>query len=132
MRIISVLGLLFGGALSLAAQDTQKSLNYERDIEPIIFQHCMPCHAVDNDNESRLHLDSFDLMMKGGKNGIPVVAGKSENSILYTKLLPNPKFGRQMPPRRKKLSQEELKLVKEWIEQGAKGMSEPGMRKPQE
>jgi hypothetical protein len=64
--------------------------------------------------------------MEGGKHGIPVVPGKPDDSILYQKLKEDPPFGDRMPlkkrsdPVGKYLSDDEMRVLAEWIRQGAK------------
>ncbi len=97
-----------------------KSYSYVKDVAPIVKTYCMSCHGSDNDNPSELYMDDYETLMKGGKHGVPVVAGKPDESALYFKLLPEPPFGRQMPRGRKKITPEAVKLIHDWIEQGAK------------
>jgi hypothetical protein len=68
-------------------------------------------------------------MMQGGKNGTLVVAGKAKESLLTKKLGEAPPFGERMPLNKKQvisegkakyLSESELKIITEWIDQGAK------------
>lgn len=100
--------------------DQTKTLTFEKDIQPIISKHCLPCHAAENENPSGLALDSFDVMKKGGEHGEPLKAGKPKESLLYQKLLEEPPFGKQMPRKRKPLTDTEKQKVYTWIEQGAK------------
>jgi hypothetical protein len=67
--------------------------------------------------------------MQGGKNGASVVAGKASESILVKKLGETPPFGERMPLNKKQviaegkakyLSASELKVIAEWIDEGAK------------
>jgi hypothetical protein len=97
-----------------------KELTYTANVEPIFKKYCLPCHLAENENPSRLSLDNYDLLIQGGDHGNTVVAGKAARSNLYLKLLPNPPFGKQMARNKKRLTEEELKIVFEWIEQGAK------------
>jgi hypothetical protein len=97
-----------------------KSYTYAKDVAPIVKTYCMSCHGSDNDNPSELSMDDYETLMKGGKHGVPVVAGKPDESPMYFKLLPEPPFGRQMPRGRKKITPEAVKLIHDWIEQGAK------------
>jgi predicted metal-dependent hydrolase len=89
----------------------------------------LPCHAEDEYNPSELSLDSFDTMVKGGKHGTPWVAGKSIESLLFQKLSEKPPFGERMPLNSKRkiregkavwLTEEEMKTIAKWIDQGAK------------
>ena len=110
------------------ATDTT-AVSFKTNIMPIIKRSCLPCHAEDNFNPSDLSLDSYDLLMDGGKHGPPVLPGKPAESILLQKLLQDPPFGDRMPldPKRKKgepsarkLSPEEIQLIDAWVRQGAK------------
>jgi uncharacterized membrane protein len=103
-------------------QDSQKtrSLTYTTDIAPVITKACLPCHAAESENPSGLSLDNYELMMKGGEHGKPVVAGKPDESSLFTKLSAKPPYGRQMPRKRPPLTAEEINLISTWISEGAK------------
>jgi hypothetical protein len=111
-------------------QTARPPVSFSRDVAPIISKHCMPCHAEDQFNPSELSLDSYELLMKGGKHGASVKPGKSSESVLVQKLLENPPFGDRMPldPRKKRkkepmkpLTDEEIGIITEWVNQGAKG-----------
>jgi len=98
----------------------KKALTYSADIAPVVKKYCLPCHSADNDNSSELILDSYETLREGGKHGDPLVPGKPKESILYMKLLPDPEYGRRMPRGRgPKPGEEDIKLIYDWIEQGA-------------
>jgi len=135
-NIVKCSFLVFAGSVSIAAAqtdnpnrsdkaatpDTQKVriLSYAADVAPMISKACLPCHAAASENPSGLALDNFEMLMKGGEHGKPVVAGKPDESSLFTKLSAKPPFGRQMPRKRPPLSPEEIGLISNWIVQGAK------------
>lgn len=110
------------------AANVDTSRSFMRDVFPLIKKNCLPCHAEESDNPSELALDSYDLLMAGGKHGRPVKAGKSRESILVQKLRANPPFGNLMPLNRKKnvgsarkrLTKEEVQIIADWIDQGAR------------
>jgi len=119
------------GAIGQEAKRQKNSapVSFKKNLFPIIKKQCLPCHAEDNFNPSELSLDSYELLMAGGKHGSPVIAGEAKQSILIQKLSTSPPFGDPMPfdtkkkkgePSKKKLSEEEIKLIIEWIDQGAK------------
>lgn len=118
VRLLMSALLLLTAASSVLAQD--KGLTYTKDIAPLIKKYCLPCHLAENENPSQLSMDNYELLMKGGEHGKTVVPGKPGESNLYLKLLPNPPFGKQMARNRKRLTEDELKIVVAWIEQGAK------------
>jgi WD40 repeat protein len=104
--------------IKVVAIDRKTPVVYEKDIEPILVNKCSFCHSG-NVKEGKFDVSSFDALMKGGKRGKPVVAGKAAESLLYKSA------GRVekplMPPKTEEpLTPEELALVKLWIDQGAK------------
>ena len=114
----------------LVGQDAQpKPVSFKKDVFPIIDKRCLSCHAEDEDNPSELSMDTYAMLMAGGKHGKPVIPGKSAESILVQKLSAAPPFGNRMPLNKKRriaegkakwLSDEEVKTVADWIDQGAK------------
>jgi len=123
--------LLFLCAVAqLAGQDTKpQQVSFKKDVFPIIDKRCLSCHAEDEDNPSELSMDTYAMLMAGGKHGKPVVPGKSSESMLVQKLSEKPPFGDRMPLNKKRrieegkakwLSDEEVKTVADWIDQGAK------------
>jgi Planctomycete cytochrome C len=131
---IAVCGLLCapeGRAQTPAASSPPKKgeISFQSDVFPVIKKNCLPCHAEDQYNPSELSLDSYDLLMAGGKHGVPVAPGLPAESLVMKKLNEKPPFGDRMPldPRKKrgeksnkKLTDEELRILTEWISQGAK------------
>ncbi|HWP82155.1 MAG TPA: c-type cytochrome domain-containing protein [Bacteroidota bacterium] len=116
-RILSLITVVFLCTFTIKAQ--KKQLTFKSDVFPILKSYCLPCHLQENENPSGLSLDNYELLMKGGNHGNTVVPGKPKESNLYLKLLPNPPFGKQMARNKKKLTEEELKIIYQWIEQGA-------------
>ncbi len=117
--------VLFTLALSVCVADAA-AVDYSK-IDALFEEHCLDCHGS-KDPDANLVLEDFTSLMKGGENGAVVVAGKSSDSVLV-KMLEGKieKEGKKkiMPPgKRKKLSTEEINLVKAWIDAGAKGPSE--------
>jgi hypothetical protein len=107
----------------------EEPMSFKDDVAPVIRKHCLPCHAEDNFNPSELSLDSYKSVMEGGKHGSSVVPGKGAESILVQKLGGTPPFGDPMPldpkrkkgaPQTKKLSDVEIKIILDWIDQGAR------------
>lgn len=104
----------------VSQQGGKKKISFEKEVFPILKSNCLPCHLAENENPSGLALDNYETLMKGGNHGNTVVPGKPKESNFYLKLLPNPPFGKQMARNKKKLTEEEVKVIYDWIEQGAK------------
>lgn len=106
-----------------------KTVSFKENVFPIIHKNCLPCHAEDNFNPSELSMDRYENLMEGGKHGTPIVPGDSKASILIGKVGPNPPFGDRMPLNmkgkkdggvQKVLTDEEIRTIMDWIDQGAK------------
>ncbi|MDL1892364.1 hypothetical protein FBQ87_05675 [Sphingobacteriales bacterium CHB3] len=130
IRAASVLAVTVFVSASLFAQNGKKQeVSFKNDVFPIIKAKCLPCHAEDNFNPSELNMDSYDQIAAGGKHGVPFKVGKSSESLLIQKLAEKPPFGDRMPLNSKRriqegkavwLTEDELKAVATWIDQGAK------------
>lgn len=112
--------LLTISTIASSQQGGKKRISFDKEVFPIIRSNCLPCHLAENENPSGLALDNYETLMKGGEHGSTVVPGKPKESYLYLKLLPNPPFGKQMARNKRKLSEEEIQIIYDWIEQGAK------------
>lgn len=96
-------------------------VSFKKDVFPILKVNCLPCHTEDQMNPSELYMETYADIVKGGKHGSPIVAGKGDSSLIIKKLIPPPPFGDPMPMRRKTpLSQDTVNIIKKWIDQGAK------------
>lgn len=131
MRWTAAVIVLFAlGIMGARAQDKKtESTSFKSDVFPVLKKYCLPCHSEDNFNPSELSLDSRELLMQGGKNGVPVVAGSANESTLIKKLGNAPPFGDRMPLNKKQvisegkakyLSEAQVKIIAKWINEGAK------------
>jgi hypothetical protein len=105
---------------AVVSKSASDSVRYSRVVAPVLHRYCMPCHSEDEENPSGLSMDTYDDLIKGGKHGAAVVAGKPDESPLIGKLSPNPPFGDPMPLRSKKrIPADTVELIRKWILQGA-------------
>ena len=114
-RLISAT-LLFAGLLGgfLAAQAPQ-TIDFSRDIQPILRDRCYSCHGPSKQMNG-FRLDRRRDAMRGGT--IPVIApGSSQASRLYLRLV-GTTFGRRMPVEGD-MDPAEVDLIKRWIDEGA-------------
>lgn len=105
------------------------TISFGEQVFPILKKNCLPCHAREEENMSELSLDSYALLMQGGRHGVPVVPGKSKESLLVKKLQEEPPFGQRMPLNSRKkvkegkakwLTEEEVRTIATWVDQGGK------------
>lgn len=92
--------------------------DFEKEIKPLLVRSCVSCHNVET-KRGGLRLDSVFSMVKGGNSGPAVVSGKSAQSLLLHALTGTENV-EQMPPKGQKLSSAEIKLIKAWVDAGAK------------
>ena len=109
MRLACVFAFLGCGSVASAAPD------FDRDIAPILASHCLDCHRGAKP-KGDLDLSKKDAVL--GKDG-SVVPGKLAESSLWERVASD-----EMPPK-KPLAAAEKKLLKEWIEAGAKWGTDP-------
>jgi len=107
--VVAFVGLAHG----MAAAETKRT--FEADVRPILKAHCFHCHGEDSTTEGNLDVRLARLLVAGGDSGPAVVAGKVGESFLIERMESG-----EMPPGEKKVSAEELKIIREWIKQGAR------------
>lgn len=111
------------GVLLFLAQHATAAVDYAKQLQPLWDAHCTDCHAG-GDGDGEFAIDTAEALFKGGESGKAVIPGKAEESLLVKFL--EGKSGRSgknqfMPPgKREHLKPEEIALVKQWINEGAK------------
>jgi uncharacterized membrane protein len=105
--------------LTLMSTRTTPTSFYAMHISPIFDSNCATCHGASKSNGG-LRLDSFDLVMEGGKDGPVIIAGDAEKSLLLRRVTLPADHKQFMPAEgRPPLRLEEIALIKAWIQQGA-------------
>lgn len=93
---------------TFVSNNSEKSFttSYTTDIKPLIERSCMPCHAPENKHDLKL-LDTYSAVSKEAKEILKLVQLPQEEKMF-------------MPYKLKKqpLSEEEISLVKKWVEEG--------------
>ena len=96
-------------------------VDFNRDIRPILSNHCFQCHGPDEDSrEAELRLDSHRAATARHDGDAAIVAGDVEHSVVVQRVtstdedvvMPPPEFG-------KPLTNEQIELLKRWIDGGA-------------
>jgi len=110
-----VLLSLSGGAFA-AEPDAQGIEFFETQIRPILVNRCVECHGEET-QESDLRMDTYSGLISGGAAGPLILPGKVDESLLIS-VINYQNESLQMPPDGK-LPEHEIRLLKEWIAQGA-------------
>ena len=111
---VFVAGLFVGDAF---AEDSERTVPvFEKDVLPIFTNSCFNCHGKSSP-QLGLDLRSARLVRRGSQNGPVVVPGSLDESLLWKKV-----SSREMPPVlfKLKLTDNDLAVIKRWIETGAK------------
>ncbi|REK24420.1 MAG: DUF1553 domain-containing protein [Planctomycetota bacterium] len=94
-------------------------VDYERDVKPILRAKCYACHGGLK-QEGSLRVDTAVSAVTGGDSGEAIVPGDPDASLLWERISTEDESYR-MPIEGSPLDEEQLAIVKAWIEQGAKG-----------
>lgn len=88
-------------------------------VNPILQTKCESCHR-EGKTKGELRLDHLDGVKKGGESGPFVVANNLEESLLIHHINLPLEDEDHMPPKNKaQLTDEELKILIEWVNEGA-------------
>ena len=111
--IILGTGILIGSSAS-----ADEPVNFNRDVRPILSEYCFACHGFDQSSrEADLRLDTRE----GAIESFAIVPGKPKESGLIERITTDDPNER-MPPadsHKNRLDKEEIKILRQWIRQGA-------------
>jgi hypothetical protein len=94
-----------------------RDVNFDRDVMPILSQHCFKCHGPDAAKAAGLRLDQFESATKAQGDQTAITPGLPEKSYLIQRVT-----AKEMPPPDsgvKPLTDSQIETLKEWIKQGA-------------
>ncbi len=88
---------------------------FQDHVLPIFREHCNSCHNPDK-LKADLDLTTYETTMKGGSSGTAIAGTSPDTSLLYRVVahLEEP----EMPPKKPRLPDESLAIIKTWIEGG--------------
>jgi hypothetical protein len=96
-------------------------VSYKKDIKPLIEKSCLNCHGPKKRPKGKFRIDTRELALKGGYEGVAIIPGKSEKSPLIY-YMNYQVVDYEMPPEGKKdypkLNREQIGLMRAWIDQG--------------
>lgn len=111
--------------VTVAAEENKKlppaasrPVDFQKDIKPILAERCTSCHG-EHKQKHKLRVDSRAALLEGGENGPAIVVGNSEKSLLVQVVAGiHPEID-QMPPKGDPLTDDQIGLLRAWIDQGA-------------
>ena len=116
-HFLSALALVVATSSSQAAE-----IDYARDIQPILSEHCFHCHGPDeNKREAEMRLDTREgALAKSDKHATAIVPGDPAVSEMIRRLTTTDPDDIMPPPdQHKPVNSAQVKLLREWIKQGA-------------
>lgn len=108
MRIVSCLLLIF----SLSHSQAQ-TVSFEKEVAPILQAKCIRCHSGEHP-KGDLDLTSEKGLYAGGSSGKVVSDSREQPGLLWDMV-----EQKRMPPR-EKLSENEIRILKNWVDHGSK------------
>lgn len=116
-----LLGILVIGGIIVAASwfDLfEKRVDYNEEVKPILNKHCMACHGGVKKAGNVSFLFEHEMLQPGKSGKVPVVKGNADASEMIRRILSKDPDER-MPKDGPGLSEEEVDLLKKWVNQGA-------------
>lgn len=113
----SILALVLGEALSVHGQ----SIEFNRDVRPVLADHCFPCHGPDQSKrKADLRLDMPDGLTVPGNEGAVLVPGDPGASLLIQRVLTSdPDLVMPPPEAGHALTDQQKERLSEWVRSGA-------------
>ena len=106
---------------SLPPASTKAGVTYATDIKPIFDASCLKCHDSTKPKQAaRLSLDTLAGVLKGDRDGTILKPGDSAHSDLVLSVAHVGDPDSYMPKKAKKLTDDQIGLIRAWIDQGAK------------
>jgi WD40 repeat protein len=93
-------------------------IDFKTQVAPIIVEHCAACHGPKK-AFAKYRVDTFARLMAASDAGKNIEPGKPDESLFLELIVQNEPTGR-MPKNSDPLTEAEIKILRQWIEQGAK------------
>lgn len=120
-------------ALTLPATLAAAPLDFQRDVRPILSNHCYHCHGPDEQGrKGKLRLDIREDALKTGKSGeLAIVPGKSDQSAVIQRIFSHDE-DELMPPvqAKKPITEAQKEILKRWVQEGAEYTPHWAFKKP--
>ncbi len=133
-RTVVLAGLLASGAIPspVHAEPAAGAVDYNRQIRPILSDHCFACHGPDEKvRQAGLRLDSKDELFQD-RDGYRIVTPEDpDSSRLYQRISAEHEAARMPPPGfDRKLNRSQIDLIRRWISEGAEARDHWAFVKP--
>jgi hypothetical protein len=96
----------------------QREVDFVKDVVPILQASCVTCHSSGK-TEADLSIETREKLLEGGASSPAIVPGNGAESLLV-QLVSGMDDERIMPKKGKRLTAEQIGILRAWIDQGAK------------
>ena len=112
-----VLSIVWGGLSEHGAAET---LSYNREVLPILAEHCLACHGVDRaQRKANLRLDSMTSAYAERDGVRAIVPSKPEQSELISRIFSDdPDYAMPPPEHGTQLDDRERRTLRQWVAEG--------------
>ncbi len=131
--LIAIFSLLTTCLAATSAQDINPSIEFRRDVLPILSENCLACHGFDEQaRQAGLRLDVASGATSAADSGaIAIVPWKPDESELILRIASEDPDLRMPPAETEKtLTAEQQETLKKWIAQGAEFQQHWSFEKP--
>lgn len=119
---------LYTFALSTAILLPAASVDFARDVQPILIAKCGACHGGDK-RSGGFTIREYSELLHGGRSGGPILPGDAKSSLLWQRITGErePTMPLGGPP----LNPADLATIRNWIDEGARLTPDSEPAKPQ-
>ena len=118
MKHLHSAALLFACLQAAPSRGAEETVDFVRQIKPIIADRCVECHNSEN-LTGNLNLQSRQVATQKRREGPVIVPGAPEKSLFYLTLTLPVKDNKAMPATAHRLPKSDIETVRLWIKQGA-------------
>ncbi len=118
--IITLIGAAFWVQADEPKKESSGPISYFKKVRPIFQQHCQGCHQPAKASGGFIMLSHSDLLKKGDSGKAGIVPGDPKKSYLLEQIRPQGNKNPAMPPKGDPLTGADVKLIAQWIQEGAK------------
>lgn len=109
--------LVLPAAVANGDEPEPAKVDYAKQVKPLLVKHCQQCHGPDK-QQSGLRVDNGRALVDGGDSGAAVIPRDAAKSLLI-QAITGTEGASKMPPEGPGLLADEIKLLKDWIAEGA-------------